>query len=164
MIHRKLIARSAAALLAVGVVAPASALAFGVGAASAAGSQVSCASLKGNETSQSVSKCTGPLNIVGGKKVGKGTGTSSAASAPAGYQEGQTVSWNGGAGGTITVGINFTEGSGCPGKDLTIIESGKVVSGTGNASSLVGDTSTGTACLNTKSGKLKNETGTDFTY
>jgi hypothetical protein len=130
----------------------------------ASGSQISCAALKGNETTQSLSKCTGPLNIVGGKKPGTGKGSSSSASAPAGYEEGQTISWNKGAGGTITVGINFTESTGCPGKDLTIVESGAVTAGTGNASILVGDTATGTACLNTKTGKLANEKGSDFTY
>ena len=137
----------------------------GPASATGAGSQVSCAKLKGNETSQTVSKCTGPLAIVGGTKVGKGTGTAASdATAPAGYEEGQTVTWAGGAGGTINVGINFTESTGCPGKDLTIVESGTVVSGTGNAAALVGDSATGTACLNTKSGKLKNEAGVPFTY
>jgi hypothetical protein len=164
--HRKLVVRAAVALFAVGALAPVTALAIGAGSASASGggSQISCAKLKGNESTQTLSKCTGPLNIVGGTKPGKGTGSSSAASAPMGYQEGQSVSWNGGAGGTITVGINFTLGSGCPGKDDTIIESGTVVSGSGNASVLVGDSATGTACLNLKKGTLSNEKGSDFTY
>ena len=149
-----------------GALAPVTALAIGTGSASASGggSQVSCAKLKGNESTQALSKCTGPLDIVGGTKPGKGTGSSSAASAPSGYEEGQTVSWNKGAGGTITVGINFTESSGCPGKDLTIVESGMVVSGTGKAAALVGDSATGTACLDTKSGKLSNKKGSRFTY
>lgn len=155
------------AVAAVGTVAApvtAAVVSSGTASAVAATSQVNCAKLKGNETTQSLSKCTGPLNIVGGTKPGKGTATSSATSAPAGYQEGQTVSWNGGAGGTVTVGINFTESSGCPGKDLTIVERGKVVSGTGSAAALVGDSATGTACLSTKSGKLANEAGSHFTF
>lgn len=162
--HRKFARRALIALCAAGALAPVGVAIGSGGNAYASGSQISCAKLKGNESTQTLSKCTGPLNIVGGTKAGKGTGSSSAASAPAGYMEGQTVSWNGGAGGTITVGINYTESSGCPGKDLTIVESGKVVSGTGNASVLVGDTSTGTACLNTKKGTLANEKGVPFTY
>jgi hypothetical protein len=166
--HRKLMVRAMVAMCAVGALTPVTAVALGSGGnAYASGSQISCAKLSGNETSQKLSKCTGPLDIVGGKKAGTGTGTSTtAASAPAGYMEGQDVSWGkGGAGGSIVVGINFSEASGCPGKDLTIVESGTVVSGTGNASALIGDTATGTACLNTKgAGKLSNEKGSDFTY
>jgi hypothetical protein len=165
--HRKLMGRALVALCAVGALTPVTAVALGSsGNAYASGSQISCAKLAGNETSQTLSKCTGPLDIVGGTKAGKGTGTSTtAASAPAGYTEGQDVSWGtGGAGGSIVVGIDFHFGTGCPGKDDTIVESGMVVSGTGNAAVLVGDTATGTACLNLKTKKLSNEKGSDFTY
>ena len=169
--HRKLMARAMVAMCAVGALTPVTAVALGSGGnAYASGSQISCAKLSGNETSQKLSKCTGPLDIVGGKKAGTGTGTSTtASSAPAGYEEGQDVSWGKkGAGGSIVVGINFSFGSGCKGNPEstdTIVESGTVVSGTGNASTLVGDSATGTACLNTKgAGKLSNEKGSDFTY
>jgi hypothetical protein len=164
--RRKFVTRTAAVLLAVGVVSPISAVVVSGGSAFAANGQISCAKLKGSETTQALTKCTGPLDIVGGTKTGKGTGTSTADSIPpTGYNEGSTVSWGvGGAGGTIDEGITYTTGTGCPGKDLTIDETAHVVSGTGNAAILVGDVTTGVVCVNTKKMTIANEKGTTANF
>ena len=126
--------------------------------------QVTCTGLKGSETTQSLSKCSGPASIVG-TKPGKGVATSVAnATAPAGYAEGSTTTWGkGGAGGTSTSGINYMiGGTTCGKKDLTVVETSTVLSATGNASILVGDTGTATVCVSTAKGTVKLAKGSSI--
>jgi hypothetical protein len=164
-LQRKLVCRIAAVALMVGAVAPVTlAVASSGGNAYASGSQVSCTSLKGNETTSTLSKCTSALfaTLFAGEKNGKGTATSTVdSSAPTGYQIGTTTVWGkGGNGGSEVAGANYSTGTGCPGKDLTIIETGKILSGSGPAASLVGDPTSATVCVNTKKSTIANEKGT----
>ena len=163
--HHKLGARVAAVALLVGVVAPVTASVVGVGAASASGSQMSCAKLSGNATTTSIKDCSGPGSLV--TKAGKGSGTTTITCTSCGgwNVETTTTFGKGTAGGTDTSGANYTEsgpgkGTPCGAKAITIVETGSVLSGTGAASILTGDTTTATVCYNTSKNTIKNAKGT----
>jgi hypothetical protein len=161
--NRHRVDRLVAVAVAAGI-AVSAAFALGSTANASAGSQVSCAKLKGSSTSQTLSHCSGPANLFPGMKLGKGTASSVLTSPPAGYQEGSITTWGNG-GGTTSSGVNVTVvvGGACkPGstKVDTITETGTVVSGTGPAAELVGDTLSGTVCYTPKSNKVKNLKGT----
>jgi hypothetical protein len=165
--HGKLLRRIAAVAFMVGAVAPVTvAVASSGGNAYASGSQVSCTSLKGNETTSTLSKCTSALyaTLFGGEKNKKGTATSTVtcdASCSGGWDVTTSTVWGtDGHGGTETSGANYSEGSGCPGKDLTIIETGTILTGSGAAAALVGDPTTATVCVNVKKSTIANEKGT----
>lgn len=161
--NRHRVGRLVVVALAGGIAVSAS-IAFSSTANASGGSQVSCAKLKGSSTSQTLSHCSGPANLFPGVKAGKGTASSVLTSAPAGYQEGSVTTWGSG-GGTTTSGVNVTivTGGACkPGstKVDTITETGTVVSGTGPAAELVGDTLSGTICYKPSSNSVKNLKGT----
>jgi len=149
---RRLLTIGVGALIAVSV--PAGMLVES-GTAQAAGPQISCTKLAGGATSQAVSKCSGPAAIIG-SKPGKGIG-SGVSTTVTGYQAGTITTWGaGGAGGTSTAGANYTSSTtgACGTKALTIVETGTVVSGTGAAAALVGDTGSATLCVKGTSVKL----------
>jgi hypothetical protein len=140
-------------------------LALTSNAAATGSSQVTCAKLTATEAGGLQSKCTGPSNLFGTEKVGKGKMISASTSAPAGYQHGSIATWGpGGSGGTTTQGLNgtLTSGGACGSakKWGTEVMTGKVVSGTGNATELVGDTVSATLCYNLTTGKVKFLKGT----
>jgi hypothetical protein len=160
--RRTFVGRIVAVSLAVGVISPVAATIAGSGTnAFASGQQITCTKLSGNASTQKLSNCTGPTAILG-TKVGKGTGTSTLlGTAPAGYQEGSTTTWGKkGAGGTSTSGTNITsttapgKGTPCGKKAETLVEAQTVLSGTGAAASLAGDTSTGTVCYDGTTNKV----------
>jgi len=156
--------RLVAVVLAVGAIAPVTALLVGSGGnAYASGDQITCTKLSGSASTQDVSKCTGPSAILAGEKAGKGTGVSTIdGSAPAGYEEGSTTTFGkGGAGGSINSGVNITGTSG-PGKGTpcgnmaeTLDEQTTALSGTGAAAGLVGDTGTGVVCYDASANTVK---------
>ena len=134
------------------------------GSAFASGSQISCSKLKGTETgSDKLSDCSGPAGIIG-KKAGKGTAVSTATVSGMGGTEFTT--WGkGGAGGTDTASFTYTIASPntlCSKKDVQVVESSTVTSGTGAAAALMGDTGSSTVCVTTK-GAVTNMKGTDVT-
>ena len=72
-------------------------------------------------------------------------------------------------GGTTTSGSNVAitgpgVGTPCGKKAETIAETGMVVSGTGPAAALVGDSRPATVCYQTSAGTIKNAKGTTITY
>jgi hypothetical protein len=168
--HKK---RHLSRFIAVGIVAavgaPATAVALSGSIASAGGpTQISCTKLKGGTTTQTLKHCSGPAAIIG-SKPGKGTAVNTSGSAPPGFQVGGTTTWGvGGAGGTDTSGSNITitgpgAGTPCGTKAETITETGMVVSGTGAAATLVGDSTSATVCYKTSAGTIKNAKGTIVT-
>jgi hypothetical protein len=156
-------ARIVAVAVAAGVIAPVAATFVGSATnAYASGNQITCTSLKGNATTQTLSKCTGPSAILAGEKAGKGTATSAVVGAPSGsYQYGSQATWGkSGAGGTSTAGVNATitgpgKGTPCGKKDETVVETSTVVSGTGAAEALVGDSGTSTVCYDSTTNTVK---------
>jgi hypothetical protein len=172
--HHKILARVAAVALLAGVVAPVTAIAVGAGTASASGgTQVTCTSLKGSATGNTtLSDCTTTLAGLFGtgksaEKPGKGTAsatTTCESSCTGGWDVITDTSWGKkGVGGTDTAGSNYTlsgpgAGTPCGTKETTITETGSVLSGTGVAAALAGDSSSGTVCLSSK-GALKNPKG-----
>jgi hypothetical protein len=159
--------------IAVGVmaalVAAATAVAISGSIASASGpTQISCTKLAGGMTTQTLKNCSGPAAIIG-SKPGKGTAVNTSGSAPPGFQVGGTSTWGkGGVGGTAKSGSNITitgpgAGTPCGKKAETITETGMVVSGTGPAAALVGDTTSATVCYKTSAGTIKNAKGTTVT-
>jgi hypothetical protein len=164
--HR-LLTRVAAVALAAGAIVPVTtAIVSSGGNAYAGGTQISCTKLAGNATTTTISKCSGPAPIIG-SKPGKGTATTViSCSSCGGWNVETTSTWGkGGAGGTDTAGANYVitgpgVGTPCGKKASTITETGSVLSGTGAAAALTGDTSTATVCYNGTKNTIKNAKGT----
>ena len=132
------------------------------GSAFASGSQISCAKLKGTETgSDKLSVCSGPAAIIG-SKPGKGTAVSTADISAST----EVTTWGKkGVGGTDDSSYTYTIVSPntlCSKKDIQVVESSTVTSGTGPAMALVGDTGSSTVCVTSKGG-VSNMKGTDVT-
>jgi hypothetical protein len=132
------------------------------GSAFASGSQISCTKLKGTETgSDKLSGCSGPSAIVG-SKAGKGTAVSTADITTSTEV---TVWGKKGVGGTDDSSYTYTIVSPntlCSKKDIQVVESSTVTSGSGPAAALIGDTGSSTVCVTSKGG-VSNMKGTDVT-
>ncbi len=131
------------------------------GTAYASGSKITCSKLKGTETTDKLSDCSGPASIIG-TKAGKGTATSTV-DVSAGTD---VTTWGkGGAGGTDTASYtyNIVTNTLCSKKDLQVVEATTVTSGTGAAAALMGDTGSSTVCVNASKGTVANMKGTDVT-